>query len=139
MHHKNGCLRQLVNDNHLNGLGLAEVNTYWLLLAPAQQIQERTGRWFDSTVAAAAYNKYNTKIVNQQGGTTVIARGQLGHKSYERLYDKLGRWMMMSFRGRDGMALSRHIGAGVPMGVVFFEIGQTHFPPLYQPMIICDQ
>ena len=36
MHHKNGCLRQMVNDNHLNGLGLAEVNTYWLLLAPAQ-------------------------------------------------------------------------------------------------------
>ena len=105
MHHKNGCLRQLVNDNHINGLGLAEVNTYWPLLAPAQQIQERTGGWFDSTVAAAAYNKHNTKIVNQRGGTAVIAREQLGHKSYERLYDKLGRWMMMSFRGKDGMAL----------------------------------
>ena len=65
MHHKNGCLRQLVNDNHLNCLELAEINTYWPLLVPAQQIQEHTGRLFDSTVAAAACNKHNTTIVNQ--------------------------------------------------------------------------
>ena len=52
----------MVNDNHLNGLGLAEVNTHWPLLSPAQQIQERTGRWLDGTVAAAAYNRHNTKL-----------------------------------------------------------------------------
>ena len=38
MHHKNGCLIQLVNDNHLNALGLGEVNTYWPSLSSAQQI-----------------------------------------------------------------------------------------------------
>ena len=36
LHHKNGCLHQTVNDNHLNGLGLAKVNTYWPLLSTAQ-------------------------------------------------------------------------------------------------------
>ena len=95
----------MVNDNHLNGLGLAELNTYWPLLSTAQKIQERTGRWFDGTVAVASYNKHNKKIVNQQGGTAVIVRDQLGHRSYEQLYDKLGRWMVISFRGKDGMAL----------------------------------
>lgn len=88
MYHKNGCLIQLVNGNHLNGLGLAEVNTYWPLLSTTQQIQERIRGWFDHTVAAAAHNRHNTKIANQQGDTVVISREQLTHRSYERLYDK---------------------------------------------------
>ena len=105
MHHKNGYLRQLVNDNHLNALGLAEVNTYLPSLSTAQQIQKRTRGWFDNTVAAAAYNSHNTQISNQQGGTAVISREQLSHRSYKQLYDKLGRWMMTSYRGKDGLAL----------------------------------
>ena len=90
MHHKNGCIHQLVNDNHISGLGLAEFNTYWPLLSTAKQIQERTRGWFDATVVAAAYNQHNTKIVNQQGGIAIIVRDQFGHRSYERHYDKLG-------------------------------------------------
>ena len=70
MHHKNGSIRQLVNDNHINDLRLAELNTYWSLFSTAQQIQERTRGWFDGTVAAAAYNQHNTKIVNQQRGNS---------------------------------------------------------------------
>ena len=29
MHHKNGNIIQLINDNHLNCLGMAEMNIYW--------------------------------------------------------------------------------------------------------------
>jgi len=116
MHHKNGCLRQLVNDNHLNALGLAEVNTYWPSLSTAQQIQERTRGWFDNTVAAAAYNTHNTRISNQQGGNAIISREHLSHRSYKRLYDKLGRWFMTSYRGKNGLAL-RVVAAYRPQSV----------------------
>lgn len=44
-------------------------------------------------------------LSTNKGGTAIIARDQLGHQSYERLHEKLGRWMMMSFRSKDGMAL----------------------------------
>lgn len=66
------------------------------------------------------YNKHKTKIVNQQGGTAVIAREQLGHKRYERLYDKLGRWMMMSFCGKDDMAL--RVVSGNPLRESYNDI-----------------
>ena len=48
VHHKNGCLIQLVNDNHLNGLGLVDLNTYWAMLLTEQQLQERTKGWFNT-------------------------------------------------------------------------------------------
>ena len=45
------------------------------------------------------------KLSTNKGGTAIIVRDQIGHQSYERLHEKLGRWMMMSFRSKDGMAL----------------------------------
>ena len=105
LHHKNGCIVKIVNDNHLNCLGMAEMNIYWPAVSTQQQLQERTRGWFETTVSAAAYNKENTKFHNHQGGTAIIARSQFAHRSYKRLYDKLGQWMMMTFRGKEGMGL----------------------------------
>ena len=103
--HKNGSIRQLMNDNHIDCLGMSEMNTYWPAHSTQQQIQERTRGWFDDTVAAATYNKHNTKIRKQQGGCAIIAKGQLANRSGKRIYDTLGRWMMMSFRGKNGLLL----------------------------------
>ena len=98
--HKNGSIRQLMNDNHIDCLGMSEMNTYWPAHSTQQQIQERTRGWFDDTIAAATHNKHNTKIRKQQGGCAIIAKGQLANRSGKRIYDTLGRWMMMSFRGK---------------------------------------
>ena len=56
-------------------------------------------------MVAASYNKYNTKVNHQQGGAAIIARDQLVHRSCARVYNSLGRWMVMTFRGRAGTNL----------------------------------
>ena len=69
---------------------MAEVNTYWPSISTQQQIQERTRGWFESTVSAALYNRYNTKVSNQQEETTITFRNQLARRFFVRHYDKLG-------------------------------------------------
>lgn len=105
LHYKNGDIIQLINDNHLNCLGMAEVNLHWPSVSTQQQIQERTRGWFETTVSAAAYNKHTTKVSNQQGGADILARDQFAHMCFSRVYDLLGRWMVLTFRGREGLAL----------------------------------
>ena len=58
LHQKNGDIIQLINENKLNCIGLAETNLYWPSASTQQQIQERTRGWFQTTVAAGACNKY---------------------------------------------------------------------------------
>ena len=87
MHHKNGDIIQLINENKLNCIGLAETNLYWPSASTQQQIQERTRGWFQTTIAAGACNKYNTKVSNQQGGAAMIARDQFAHRCFTRSYD----------------------------------------------------
>ena len=94
-----------MNDNQIDCLGLAEMNIYWPALLTQQQFQERTRGWFETIVSAAAYKTLNTKARKQQGGTTIIARDQLAHRSHVRIYDQLGRWMIMSFRGKQDFSL----------------------------------
>ena len=48
---------------------------------------------------------HNTKVPNQQGGAAIIARDQFAHRCFSREYDSLGRWMVLTFRGREGLAL----------------------------------
>ena len=57
------------------------------------------------TVSAAAHNQHSTKVRKQPGGCAVIARGQLAHRSSQRIYDTLGHWTMMSFRSKNGLWL----------------------------------
>ena len=64
----------MINDHHLNCLGMGEMNTYWPYLSTQQQLQESTRGWFETTVSAAAYNRHNTRMCNQQGGTAIIAK-----------------------------------------------------------------
>ena len=61
-----------MNDNHIDYLGISEMNTYWPAHSTEQLIEERTRGWFDETVAAATYNQHNTKIRKQQGGCAII-------------------------------------------------------------------
>ena len=68
LHHKNGDIIQLINDNKLNCLGMAETNLHWPSTSTQQQIQGRTRGWFETTISAAACNKHNTKVLNQPGG-----------------------------------------------------------------------
>ena len=84
---------------------MAETNLYWPSVSTHQQIQERTRGWFQTTVSAAACNRHNTKVPNQQGGAAMIARDQFAHRCYTRGYDYLGRWMVLTFRGKEGLAL----------------------------------
>ena len=105
LHHKNGDIIQVINDNHLNCLGMAEVNLHWPMVSTQQQIQERTRGWFETTVSAAACNRHNTKVPNQQDGAAILARDQFAHRCFSREYDSLGRWMVLTFRGREGLAL----------------------------------
>ena len=105
MHHKNKSIFQMINDHHLDCLGMTEINTYWPSLSTQQQLQERTREWFDTTVSAEAYNYHNTRMCNQQGGAAIIAKHQLVHRSCKRKYDTLVRWMMMSFKEKKGLNL----------------------------------
>ena len=84
---------------------MAETNLHWPSTSTQQQIQERTRGWFETTVSAAACNKHNTRVPNQQGGAAILAREQFAHRCFTRGYDSLGRWIVLSFRGKDGLAL----------------------------------
>ena len=105
LHHKNGNIIQLIDENHINCLGLGKMNTCWPLVSTQLQIQESKRSWFDTTISAASYSRHNTRINIQQGGTAIIASNQLTHRSCTREYDTLRRQTMMDFRGRKGTVL----------------------------------
>ena len=94
-----------MNNNQIDCLRLVEMNTYWSALSTQHKFQERTRGWFETTVSVAAYNRHNTNVRKQQGGTAIIARDQFAHRSHIRTYDQLVRWMIMSFQGKQGLSL----------------------------------
>ena len=102
-HHKNNNIRNLIHDYKLSILGLAEINLYWPALTHDQQMVERTRSWFERVSTYTACNKENTKMREQRGGTAIIARGQICSSSYGYRADHLGRWTMITFRGKDGV------------------------------------
>lgn len=81
------------------------MNLYWPSISVHQQFQEQMMSWFDTTVSAKLYNKYNTKVSHQHGGAAIIVRDQLAHISCAWVYDTLCRWMVMLFWGRDEVSL----------------------------------
>ena len=99
LHHKNGDIIQVINDSHLNCLGMAEVNLYWPMVSTQQQIQERTRGWFETTVSAAACNMHNT---NQQGEAAVLARiNSHTCASHGNTLHWGGRWFLHSEEEKD--------------------------------------
>ena len=78
-HHKNNNIRNLIHDYKLSVLGLAEVNLFWPALTHEQQLIERTRTWFEIVSTYTAYNKENTKMREQRGGTAIIAKGKFVH------------------------------------------------------------
>ena len=101
-HHKNNNIIKLFHDYHLSVLGLAEINLFWPSLPHDQQMSERTRRWFEHTKSFTSCNMKNTHMKDQRGGTATILRDKIVHTSYGCRSDHLGRWMTMTFRGRDG-------------------------------------
>lgn len=104
MYNKNKGIIQTINEYELNCLKLVEMNLYSQSMSTQQQLKERTRGWFDTTVSAASYNKFNTKVSNQQDGAAFIARAQLAYRC-TRVYDPLGRWIVVTIIGRGGMNL----------------------------------
>ena len=94
-----------MNDSKINFLGLEDMNIYWPSGSKQHQLQERTRIWFNTTVSAAAYNCYNTKVSNQPGGTDIITRDQLSHRSHVHVYDTLGQCIIKSFCHKVGLSL----------------------------------
>lgn len=58
-----------------------------------------TQGWIETTVSADLYIKDNTKIINQQRGTALIARDQLVYRLFSQYC------MVLSFRGREVYSL----------------------------------
>ena len=105
---------------------MAEVNMYWPSVSTQHQIQERTRGWFETTVSTAAYNIQSTQITNQKGGMVLIISDWLAHRCFSRDYDILGRWMVISFQGRDGLFL-RVVSAHIPqLGIDPYTVYQQH-------------
>ena len=84
LHHKNGSIIKLINNNHVHCLGMTEMNIYWPSISTQQQLHERIREWFESTVLAASYTWHNMKVSNQQGGTAIIICNQLARRSFVR-------------------------------------------------------
>ena len=101
-HHKNSNIRNLIHDYHLSVLGLAEMNLYWPSLPYDQQLAERTRQWFEQVKTFTSCNTCNTKMRGQRGGTATILRGSIVNTNYGCSADHLGRWTIMTHRGRGG-------------------------------------
>ena len=99
-HYKNSSIRNLIHDYHLSILGLAEMNLYWPALTHEQQLSECSRSWFERVQSYTACNKMNTIMKGQRGGTAIIAQGKICTSSYGNSADSLGRWTVMTFRGR---------------------------------------
>ena len=78
-----------MNDNNIDCLGISEINTYWPSHSTPQKIQKIIRGQFGDTILAAAHNQHNIKIRKQSAGCAVIARGQLAHRSSQRIYNTL--------------------------------------------------
>ena len=104
-HHKNNNIRNLFHDYKLSILGLSEVNLHWPALSHDQQLIERTQTWFERVTSFTSCNVENTRMKNQRGGTAIIANGDICSSTYGYTSDKLGRWTVLTFRGKDGVNL----------------------------------
>ena len=56
-------------------------------------------------MSTAVYNKHNKKAWYQQRGTAIIARDQFAYRNHVQVYDSIGTWMIMSFRGKNVLSL----------------------------------
>ena len=114
--HKSESIREIIANNQVDVMAMAEMNANWRVLTKRHQLQQRCRGWFEHQHLTKAYN-YRDRSCHryQPGGTAIICRDEMGMRWINSEGDKrgLGRWSSMCFRGKDQLKL-RIVSVYVP-------------------------
>ena len=100
---KNNDIRQFMELENVDIMGLAEVNVHWDLVSPQDTIWERTEGWFEHRSLGVSYNKHDPNALrNQQGGTITLVKDAAVLSTQETGADEsgLGRWSWVKLAGK---------------------------------------
>ena len=100
---KNEDIRQYMELENVDVMGLAEVNVHWDKVEPRDNIWERTEGWFEHIRLGVAYNKCDVNASRTQpGGTITMVRGAVALNTQEVGADGsgLGRWSWVKIKGK---------------------------------------
>ena len=97
-------LRALLQNNHIDVLGVVEPNINWSRLLPKHRIHARTKGWFKNLKIQSAYNIHDRrKSIHQFGGSQLWALNDLVFRIQANKTDHdetgLGRWTSMRIIG----------------------------------------
>ena len=101
---KNEDLRQFMELEDVDIMGVAEVNVHWDKVEPKDTIWERTDGWFEHKRLGVSYNKTDANASRSQpGGTITLARNAIVLNTSEDGADKsgLGRWSWIKLKGKN--------------------------------------
>jgi hypothetical protein len=99
-HPKNNLIRSTIAKTHADVAALAEINTSWKMLKPADRLHEQTWGWFSARHISHAYAAdFPSASANQAGGSAILSVNSSVHYVMEKSADRWGRWCSTKFRG----------------------------------------
>ena len=109
-------IKQFIDNNHIDIMGMAEVNVNWRNLRQKNTLEQIGRKWYEHTRTMASFNSHNRqKGYSLPGGVASISTGPLSLRATERTHDKrhLGRWGSQRFQGKNGICI-RFVSVYVP-------------------------
>ena len=101
-------LQAFINNNHVDVMGLSELNSVWHLIPTTSHLPALTAEWFESCHLGLAWNT-NEHLLSpcQVGGVALLSTNQLAHKVISTGCDptNLGCWTWTRYRGQQGLYL----------------------------------